>query len=82
MPKYLSMCLTAANLNRLSTGGAQPLINQQIVKAIEIPVPAVEEQREIVARFQLVLFAKIASCQRSNILDKFKQTILRGDSFV
>jgi len=78
VPRYLAMCLTAANLNRLSTGGAQPLINQQIVKAIEIPVPATEEQKKIVEILQSVSLTGHAFLHRSDGLNEMKQMILMG----
>ena len=78
MPRYLAMCLTAANLNRLSTGGAQPLINQQIVKAIEVPVPSLMEQRGIIEMLQSVSLTSHVILQRSDDLNELKQMLLRG----
>lgn len=82
LPSYLAMCLTAANLNRISTGGAQPLINQQIVKAIEVPVPELQEQRKIVEMLQSVSFARSAVLQRSDAVNELKQMVLRGERSV
>lgn len=82
LPSYLAMCLTAANLNRKSTGGAQPLINQQIVKAIEIPVPELQEQLKIVEILQSVSFAKRVVLQRSDAVNELKQMVLKGERSV
>lgn len=82
LPSYLAMCLTAANLNRKSTGGAQPLINQQIVKAIEIPVPELQEQLKIVEILQSVSFAKRVVLQRSDAVNELKQMVLKGEHSV
>ena len=78
LPKYLAICLVAANLNRLSTGGAQPLINQQIVKSIKIPVPEIHEQKEIVESLESISHKRIAFLQRSDGLQELKQMVLRG----
>ena len=34
---------------RLSGGGAQPNISQTIIKALEIPLPSIEIQKQLVA---------------------------------
>lgn len=36
------------NLRRQAAGGVQPNLNLSIVKAIQLPIPTVHEQREIV----------------------------------
>lgn len=40
------------DLIRLSTGGAQPNISQQIIRNFQIPLPPIEIQREIVAELE------------------------------
>jgi len=45
---YLALCLKAARLNRLKSGGAQPLINQKIVGCVHIPFPSLQFQKALV----------------------------------
>lgn len=77
-PEYLAACLAAANLNRLSTGGAQPLINQQIVKAVKIPVPSIERQHAVVELIQSARQAEEAWRRRASYTNEMKQLILAG----
>lgn len=48
--RYLTACLRGLNLNRLSVGGAQPLLNQRILGELQLPIPPISTQHEIVAR--------------------------------
>jgi type I restriction enzyme M protein len=49
---YSIMKLYKDDLIRLSTGGAQPNISQQIIRNFQIPLPPTEIQREIVAELE------------------------------
>jgi hypothetical protein len=76
IPEFLAMCLSASNLNRLSTGGAQPLINQQIVNAVRVPLPSIEEQKKIVEMMLSVTETGNASLHRADGLKELKQLAL------
>ena len=52
--RYFAACLQGLNLNRFSVGGAQPLVNQRIIGELEIPIPAVERQEQIIRKLQKV----------------------------
>lgn len=45
--RFLFYLLRSKNLNRMSQGGAQPLLNQSILNGIEINLPPLEEQKRI-----------------------------------
>nr|WP_248279816.1 restriction endonuclease subunit S [Aromatoleum bremense] len=51
-PTFLALCLRAANLNRSKLGEYLPLITQEVVHKIEIPVPPLSEQTAAVEEFQ------------------------------
>lgn len=46
-PKYFYYLLKLLNLNSLSVGSGQPLLNQKILYSIEAPIPPIEVQRKI-----------------------------------
>jgi len=54
IPEYLYLFLKSKTdyLVSISSGGAQPNISQAIVRQLEIPLPPLEIQREIVARIE------------------------------
>lgn len=76
LPKYLEMCLAGANLNGLSTGGAQPLINQQIVKSVKLPVPDIDDQSAIVQRLRHVSSTKSSLLTRLGDAEALKRVVL------
>lgn len=82
LPRFLSHCLSAANLNRLSTGGAQPLINQQIVKSVEVPVPPIKQQQAFESTVQSILSAGGKAMTRVNEIKFLKQIVMEGGSHV
>ena len=47
--RFFELCLQNLHLNRHATGGAQPLMTQSIINRFKIPVPTVEQQREIIS---------------------------------
>jgi len=51
IPEFLYMYLRTrtGEMVRLSGGGAQPNISQTIIKALEIPLPSIEIQKQLVA---------------------------------
>jgi type I restriction enzyme S subunit len=52
LPEYLFYCLMGLyERNRLAAGGSQqPALNGELVRAIELPCPPTEQQRELVAQ--------------------------------
>ncbi len=81
-PQFLCHCLVAANLNRLSSGGAQPLVNQQIVKSVIVPVPPVEEQLVFEARVRSILKAVQHTQVRRNNVAEFKRLVMEENQVV
>jgi type I restriction enzyme, S subunit len=50
---FAALFFRASNLNSLAGGTGQPYVNQTTLNGLTMPVPAVEEQREIVRRTNL-----------------------------
>ena len=50
-PEFLAICLRASNLNRSKLGEYLPLITQEVVHKIEIPVPPLSVQAAVVGEF-------------------------------
>lgn len=48
-PAYLAAQLRATDLNQFKNLGAQPNINQQVIKQRRIPIPSIDEQRAFIA---------------------------------
>ncbi len=63
--RFLFYLLRSKNLNRMSQGGAQPLLNQSILNGIEINLPPLEEQKRI-AGILGALDDKIELLQKQN----------------
>lgn len=63
--RFLFYLLRSKNLNRMSQGGAQPLLNQSILNGIEINLPPLEEQKRI-AEILGSLDDKIELLQKQN----------------
>lgn len=53
-PEFLAICLRASDLNRSKLGEYLPLITQQVVHKIEIPVPPLLDQAAAVKEFALI----------------------------
>lgn len=51
-PAFALLLLRHADLNGRSGGSGQPYVNQKILDAVEISLPSVNEQREIVRRIE------------------------------
>lgn len=50
-PAFLAICLRASNLNRSKLGEYLPLITQEVVHKIEIPVPHPSDQSAAISQF-------------------------------
>lgn len=59
-PAFLAVCLRASNLNRSKLGEYLPLITQEIVHRIEIPIPPSTAQSAAVAKFEQIEEAEIS----------------------
>lgn len=70
--KYLFYALSNANMKNVITGAAQPQITRSNLKDLEIPLPAMEEQKKIAARLDAV----------SDLLAKQKQLLAEQDNLI
>lgn len=70
--KYLFYALSNANMKNVITGAAQPQITRSNLKDLEIPLPAMEEQRKIAQRLDAV----------SDLLAKQKQLLSEQDNLL
>lgn len=70
--KYLFYALSNANMKNVITGAAQPQITRSNLKDLEIPLPAMEEQKKIAARLDAV----------SDLLAKQKQLLSEQDNLI
>ena len=70
--KYLFYALSNANMKNVITGAAQPQITRSNLKDLEIPLPAMEEQKKIAARLDAV----------SDLLAKQKQLLSEQDTLI
>ena len=50
-PMFLALCLRAADMNRSKLGEYLPLITQEVIHKIEIPMPKVADQQLIIEEF-------------------------------
>lgn len=57
-PAFLAICLRAANLNRSKLGEYLPLITQEVVHKIEIPIPPTSDQSAAIAEFEQIEVAE------------------------
>lgn len=62
-PAFLAICLRASNLNRSKLGEYLPLITQEVVHKIEIPIPTTSDQSAAVTEFEQIEAAE-ASLKR------------------
>jgi len=49
-PSFLALCLRASNLNQSKLGEYLPLVTQEIVHSVEIPLPPLDEQSTIISQ--------------------------------
>lgn len=70
--KYLFYALSNANMKNVITGATQPQITRSNLKDLEIPLPAMEEQKKIAARLDAV----------SDLLAKQKQLLSEQDNLI
>ncbi len=77
-PAYLAAQLRAADLNQFKNLGAQPNINQQVIKQRRIPLPSLDEQRAFVAALdaKLKLLAELRA-MREEAQRAIQQTLNR-----
>jgi type I restriction enzyme S subunit len=77
---YAVLFFRNANLNQLAGGSGQPYINQTTLNALTLPLPAIEEQREIVRLVEMALnwvdrLAADATSARK-LIDHLDQSVL------
>jgi type I restriction enzyme S subunit len=75
-PAYLAICLKGARLNRLSSGGAQPLLNQKILGDLAIPITPLDIQHEIVLSYEAIVRHHKAASGRLGIAVDLKTKAL------
>ncbi|MBL0144349.1 MAG: restriction endonuclease subunit S [Betaproteobacteria bacterium] len=63
-PEFLAICLRASNLNRSKLGEYLPLITQEVVHKIEIPVPALSDQSVAITEFAQIGVAETSLMSR------------------
>lgn len=59
-PAFLAVCLRASNLNRSKLGEYLPLITQEVVHKIEIPIPPTADQSAAVTEFEQIEAAEVS----------------------
>lgn len=78
--QYLIYCLIAADLNKIASSNAQPLLTGTKVKNTYIAIPNLAEQKEIVSHVGKAtksLYLSIANCERMiSLLQERKQIII------
>ena len=63
-PEFLAICLRASNLNRSKLGEYLPLITQEVVHKIEIPVPPKSDQSVAIDEFAQIVAAETSLMRR------------------
>lgn len=63
-PEFLAICLRASNLNRSKLGEYLPLITQEVVHKIEIPVPPRSAQSVAIDEFAQIVAAETSLMRR------------------
>jgi type I restriction enzyme, S subunit len=63
-PAFLALCLRASNLNRSKLGEYLPLITQEVVHKIEIPVPPTADQSTAISEFAQIEATELALSSR------------------
>lgn len=78
--QFLIYCLIAADLNKIASTNAQPLLTGTKVKNTYISVPNLTEQKEIVSHIEKTtksIYLSIANCERMiSLLQERKQIII------
>lgn len=77
---YAVLFFRNANLNQLAGGSGQPYINQTTLNALTLPLPAIDEQRELVRLVEMALnwverLAADATSARK-LIDHLNQSVL------
>ncbi len=75
-PAFLAICLIASNLNRSKLGEYLPLVTQEVIHKIEVPVPSVELQDIIISQFFEVGSAETALTTRREGLQALVKTAM------
>jgi type I restriction enzyme S subunit len=78
--EYANLVFRQARLNEQSGGSGQPFVNQEVLNAVEIPLPPLAEQRRIVAALD-TLVSKVEVSQKRleripTTLKRFRQSVL------
>lgn len=85
-PAFLALCLRASNLNRSKLGEYLPLVTQEIVHKVEIPVPRLIDQTTVISEFAEIESAQKALSNRlstaSNFIKGAVSDVLTGESNV
>lgn len=85
-PEFLAICLRASNLNRSKLGEYLPLITQEVVHKIEIPVPPLSDQSAAVREFAQIEAAEISLMNRlsstRSLVTKVASQMLEGGANV
>ncbi len=74
-PAFLAICLRASNLNRSKLGEYLPLITQEVVHKIEIPVPHRSKQSTAIEEFAQIEATEISLMGRLSSTRSFVQKI-------
>ncbi|MDR1895480.1 MAG: N-6 DNA methylase [Prevotellaceae bacterium] len=79
-PEYIYLWIKSqkANLIKVSVGGAQPNISQQIIKNIEIPIPPLSVQEKIVSKYGEIERIKAGNARLVEILRGEIAAVLRS----
>jgi len=82
-PAFLAICLRASNLNQSKLGEYLPLITQEVVHKIEIPVPSRSNQSTAIAEFaqisatEMLLMGRLSRTR--SFLQKVASQMIEGD---
>lgn len=78
---YLRLMLSEAELNKCSSGSGQPFVNQTILNQTAIPLPPIQEQKQLVSEYEfhlsLISQAEIAINSNFRRVDALRRTILQ-----
>lgn len=77
-PAFLAICLIASNLNRSKLGEYLPLVTQGVVHKMEVPVPSVELQDNVISQFSEIGSAETALKTRREGLQALVKKAMAG----